>query len=216
MRTLVINQKICEDKLLNYGFIKKDNQYFYENKLDDENFNIIVCIGKKSYAKLIDIDTNFEYSLVDILESTGNFVGKIRTKYENKINDILKKCFMNSTYQSNQTLQVITYIKEKYHDNLEFLWSNTPTNAIWRHQDNQKWYGLLMVIEENKLGLKSNQKIEVINLKYPKDDILNIIDHQHIFPGYHMNKNHWITIPLDNRLNISNIYQLIDQSYQQE
>ncbi len=33
------------------------------------------------------------------------------------------------------------------------------------------------------------------------------------FAGYHMNKKHWITIKLDGSVNINEIYELIDNSY---
>lgn len=195
--------KINEDCLINNGFVKENDNYVLEEKLDDENFKIIVNIGKDSFTKLIDIESNLEYSLVDVLESNGSFVGRIRKKYENKIKEIVDKCV------SNQLLLVISYIKEKYNDELEYLWDNLPDCAIWRHKENNKWYGLIMNIEENKLGIDSKRKVDVINLK-----CLNVVDNINIFPGYHMNKKYWVTIILDGRLDINTIYELIDKSYE--
>ena len=195
--------KINEDCLIKNGFVKENDNYVLEEKLDDENFKIIVNIGKDSYTKLIDLESNLEYSLVDVLESNGSFVGRIRKKYENKIKEIVDKCV------SNQLLLVISYIKEKYNDELEYLWDNLPDCAIWRHKENNKWYGLIMNIEENKLGIDSKRKVDVINLK-----CLNVVDNINIFPGYHMNKKYWVTIILDGRLDINTIYELIDKSYE--
>lgn len=195
--------KINEDCLIKNGFVKENDNYVLEEKLDDENFKIIVNIGKDSFTKLIDLESNLEYSLVDVLESNGSFVGRIRKKYENKIKEIVDKCV------SNQLLLVISYIKEKYNDELEYLWDNLPDCAIWRHKENNKWYGLIMNIEENKLGIDSKRKVDVINLK-----CLNVVDNINIFPGYHMNKKYWVTIILDGRLDINTIYELIDKSYE--
>ncbi len=195
--------KINEDCLIKNGFVKENDNYVLEEKLDDENFKIIVNIGKDSYTKLIDLESSLEYSLVDVLESNGSFVGRIRKKYENKIKEIVDKCV------SNQLLLVISYIKEKYNDELEYLWDNLPDCAIWRHKENNKWYGLIMNIEENKLGIDSKRKVDVINLK-----CLNVVDNINIFPGYHMNKKYWVTIILDGRLDINTIYELIDKSYE--
>ena len=57
------------------------------------------------------------------------------------------------------------------------------------------------------------REIEVINLRYQKDKIDNIIDNKSIFPGFHMNKKSWITIKLDGSIKIDKIYELIDNSY---
>lgn len=71
-----------------------------------------------------------------------------------------------------------------------------------------------MVITKDKLGIDSNDEIEIIDLRYPKEHIHVIIDNIHIFPGYHMNKNNWITIVLDSGFESSAIYKLVDNSYQ--
>ena len=39
------------------------------------------------------------------------------------------------------------------------------------------------------------------------------IDNKKIFKGYHMNKDNWITIKLDESVDIKNILTLIDNSY---
>ncbi|MFR2768113.1 MAG: MmcQ/YjbR family DNA-binding protein [Thomasclavelia sp.] len=40
-----------------------------------------------------------------------------------------------------------------------------------------------------------------------------IIDNNRFYPGYHMNKNNWITIKLDNSVETKKIFELIDNSY---
>jgi len=37
---------------------------------------------------------------------------------------------------------------------------------------------------------------------------------EHIFPGYHMNKQHWNTLVLDGRLDPKLVFELIDHSYE--
>ena len=90
----------------------------------------------------------------------------------------------------------------------------SPKNAIWRNQNNRKWYGAVLVISKDKLKIESNEMVEILDLRYQKNDIKNIIDNYKIFPGYHMNKDNWITIILDGRVELEEIYQLIDNSYQ--
>lgn len=63
------------------------------------------------------------------------------------------------------------------------------------------------------MGIESDKIIEIIDLRYQKDKIKEIVDKQKVFTGYHMNKNSWITIKLDGSVKIEKIFTLIDNSY---
>lgn len=217
MRDLTFKIKdktLKENSLINYGFKKQDDSYFYEQKFKQGQFQVLVNLSKeKMTSKVIDLNVNEEYVLVDIDEANGAYVGKIKEEYENILNDILAKCFENHVFKSKQTQAIIEYIKTKYGDDLEYLWEKFPNNAIWRNKKNRKWYGVILVISASKLNLASEEKIEIIDLRYNKDKINELIDNQKIFGGYHMNKGSWITIKLDGSVNLNDIYDLIDNSY---
>ena len=55
--------------------------------------------------------------------------------------------------------------------------------------------------------------IESSDLRFQKENIHKIIDNNRFYPGYHMNKNNWITIKLDNSVETKKIFELIDNSY---
>ena len=209
------DRKINYDRLIEYGFILKEDNYYYEKIINDGVFKIVIKINKKQkIAKVIDLLNDQEYNLVDVKGATGNFVGKIKEIYETLINDIIDKCSDVDVFKSKQTIAIINYVKAKYDNDLEFLWKKSPKNAIWRNQNNRKWYGAVLVISKDKLKIESNEMVEILDLRYQKNDIKNIIDNYKIFPGYHMNKDNWITIILDGRVELEEIYQLIDNSYQ--
>lgn len=206
------NKSINYKKLLNYGFIYENKKYIYKSIIFNNQFEAIIIFSEKeNFSKLIDIENNDEYILVDVEDACGEFVGNVRSEYENLINDILNKCTDLNVFKNNQTKEVITYISKKYNDNLEFLWDDE--NSIIRNKINQKWYCVFMKISEKKLGLNTSNIAEIIDLRYQKEDIENIIDNNKIFPGYHMNKSSWITIKLDNTLETEKILKLIDNSY---
>ena len=52
--------------------------------------------------------------------------------------------------------QIIDYIQEKYGASIEYLWMRFPSYGIFRHEDNQKWYALLMDVPRSKLGLQGD------------------------------------------------------------
>ena len=118
-------------------------------------------------------------------------------------------------FQSPQARGLIRYIDVQYGRDLEFLWSSTPENAIWRRGDNGKWFGALLTVKKNKIIPGADDTmIEILDIRCAPEMLDFIIDKKTIFPGWHMNKRHWITIPLDGRMTMDNIYALVDASYQ--
>lgn len=215
INNLLKNKKINFQKLLEYGFKENNNQYKYKTSLIKEEFDLIVIFSKDGNFdyKVIDIISDEEYILVKVPEANGEYVGKVREKCKEKILDILKKCCEVQVFKSEQTNQVIKYVKEKYGNDPEFLWEKYDDNAVFRHNENKKWYGVILKVSKNKLGLESHERVEILDLKILPEDIEKIVDNEKYFLGYHMNKKHWFTIILDGSVEIEKIYNFIDESY---
>ncbi len=63
-------------------------------------------------------------------------------------------------------------------------------------------------------GQTSDEKVKIIDLRFPKGEALDFAASSgNVFPGYHMNKNNWITIILDGNMPTPEILNLLDQSY---
>lgn len=75
---------------------------------------------------------------------------------------------------------------------------------VWRHTDCLK----------EKLGLQTDEIVEIIDLKLQPERIERIIDKERYFPGWHMNKKNWYTMILDNSVATEEICKKIDESYQ--
>lgn len=98
------NKNIEYDKLLEYGFILNNNNYIFDKNINNNNFKVVVEISQtKKTSKVLDLSINNEYLLVDIKDSVGNFVGKLKEEYENILNDIIKKCTTPNIFKSTQT-----------------------------------------------------------------------------------------------------------------
>ena len=201
------NRKVNSKALLKYGFKlenkdKINNQYIYKTSIGNNQFELNVIISDKdNYSKLIDLEEKTEFILADIENAEGQFIGQIKQEYDMKINEIFDKCTTKEVFKSNQALDIINYIEQKYKDKLEFLWEKFDNNAIWRNKQNNKWYGILLLIPKSKLEIESDDIIEVIDLRYQKEKIGEIIDNKKVFAGYHINKKSWITF-YGNRENI--------------
>ena len=117
--------------------------------------------------------------------------------------------------EKRQANIVVKHIKSEYGANPEFLWPDRyPGYAVFRHGDNKKWFALVATISSKSLGLKEDKTIDVINLKFDKNQTYDFARaSDHVFPAYHMNKNNWITIWLDGTLPNELIFELIKKSY---
>ena len=110
--------------------------------------------------------------------------------------------------------EINDHIKNQYGVMPEFPWPRYNEHAVYRHNDNKKWFALIMEVGRDKLGLSGRNMVSVINLKI--DDIFlrdMIIKEDGIMPAYHMNKQHWITVLLDGTVPEDRVRALIDISY---
>ena len=108
--------------------------------------------------------------------------------------------------------EIFEYVKKQYGTIPEYLWSSSPDSAVLRHH-NGKWYAVIMNVERSKLGLDGDDTVEIIDVKCDPEMTGMIIQTYGFLPGYHMNKQHWITILLDGTVGESKILDFLDMSY---
>lgn len=108
---------------------------------------------------------------------------------------------------------IFKYIKETYDVSPDYPWKSFPDFAALRHKNNRKWFGLIMSITGDKLGLENPDEIDVINLKVPKEFVGALRKEDNIFQAYHMDKNNWVSVVLDFTENIGEIDNVIEDSF---
>ena len=106
------------------------------------------------------------------------------------------------------------YIAEVYSTQGESPWAQSLTNTVFRHRHNRKWFALIMDIPREKLGLPGGKIISVVNVKCDPRLIGSFREEPGIFPAYHMNKAHWLTIALDGSADGEKLNFLLDMSYE--
>ena len=169
-----------------------------------------VALAKQMHE--IDDTTIKDFGLpeLSLMESAGHraaqFTEKILAAFE-------ENCCEENIFRAQLTKRLIIYVREKFGDELEFLWEKFPNAAVWRRQDTQKWYALIMEISERKLGLDSDNAVEILNLHGTPDDVKNLLDGEKYFPAYHMNKKSWFTIRLDGSISFDEICMRLDESH---
>ncbi len=110
--------------------------------------------------------------------------------------------------------KVLETAAKLYHTKPEYLWAKTPTAAVLRHAENQKWYALLMDVPKNKLGLEGEECVDILNVKADSVMAASFLLEEGILPAYHMNKKHWITILLDGTVPMNTIELLLEVSFE--
>ena len=69
-------------------------------------------------------------------------------------------------------------------------------SAVLRHAESGKWYAIVMRVSRRKFGLDSDEMIDAVNLKLPTEMFGSFGVSEGVFPAYHMNKLHWISVLL--------------------
>ena len=85
---------------------------------------------------------------------------------------------------------------DTYNVRADYPFEEDFKTGVFRHE-NGKWFALAMNIGERKIGHDADGKIDVVNLKSAPEVIESLVDVENgIYPAYHMNKTHWLTVAL--------------------
>ena len=216
INNFIKDKKIDFKKLEKFGFKLIDNSYCYHTSLLKNQFKMTIKINLDNsiFTEIIDTETNEPYVLHLLEMKRSGYSEKVYKAYSEILAKIQKECSEDKIFKARYTKEIIDYVKNKYGDELEFLWEKSPKNAVIRRESSNKWYAVILTISKRKLNLDSDKIIEVINLHNIAEEIEKLIDNKKYFPAYHMNKKYWCTICLDGTVELKEIYKLIDISYE--
>ena len=200
-----------KEQLNGFGFKEEAEKLIYRKEILDSSFSIeIVFVNSQLMIEVYDLEFDEIYSLFSVDSAVGETVQNVREHVEKLLSSILGL----ADESGKISLEGIDYCNNKYGGN--------QVNPFKKHSDifamvneKNKWYALFLDVEYNKLNKNTDitTKVKILNVKYPADKILEIIDNKNIFPAYHMNKNHWISVVLDKNIKLETIKELIDISY---
>lgn len=107
--------------------------------------------------------------------------------------------------------KVLEWVKKQYGTEPDYPWHDK--NVVLRHKENQKWYGVVLAVGRDKLGLPDMEMVDVMNVKCDPFLIGSLRSQPGFHPAYHMNKEKWISIRLDGSVSEEKIKDFIDLSY---
>ena len=119
--------------------------------------------------------------------------------------NMIEKSFRNEIFE---------YAENKYGSKPEYLWAKFPDYAILRHDDNNKWYGLIMNITYDKIDRNKSGNVDVLNVKL--NDLLlrdMLLQQDGYYIGYHISRGNWLSVVLDGTIDFDSIIRLLDISF---
>ena len=90
----------------------------------------------------------------------------------------------------------LEYCLDTYGTAADYPFDEDFETAVLRHTGSRKWYALVMRISRRKVGIDSDEVVDVVNLKLPLEMFGSFGAADGVYPAYHMNKLHWISVLL--------------------
>ena len=201
-----------KEKAHAYGFVENGEVWTYSCQILQGEFFMTVSITPDNVSfQVFDQETGDLYPQVHMESMRGSFVASIREACLEILYQIRKACFDVQDFICPQTKRIMAQVQEKYGNQLEHLWEKSPDTAVLRHEDNQKWYAVVMRIPWDKLEKGREGLVEAVNLKH--DQVADLLSKKGIYPAFHMNKRYWLSLVLDDSLQDEEVIELIERSW---
>ena len=110
--------------------------------------------------------------------------------------------------------EVFDYIRKKYKAEPEYLWRRYPDYVVFRHSDNRKWFGIIMDVPGSRLGLETEERVDILNVKLEDPLYADMLTRQKgYFRGYHIARGSWVSVLLDGTVPFEEVCGMIDAGY---
>ena len=109
--------------------------------------------------------------------------------------------------------KIINYTYTLPNSTLDRPFKKHPDYLVFRHRHNQKWYGMLMNVAYSQLNLPNEGAVDILNVKLSPELVELLRNKPGYTAAYHMNKEHWLTILLDETCEKEHLFQLLEDSY---
>ncbi len=217
--TLVFEKsRVNEQKLLAYGFHPVKEGWKISVPFHEGEFTAVIRVHSdgRVTGKVIETEMNEEYLPLRVASQTSAFVSTIRQEYFDLLTEIREKAFEEQLFVSDQANRIAVLIEQEFHDGYDRPFAKYPQYVSFRVPGNQKWYALVMRIERAKVQSDDSEGlVDIINLKTAETEHDKLLCEQGIVPAWHMNKDKWISVILDDTLKDERIMALVRKSRMQ-
>lgn len=225
-------KRFVNNRLLEYGFEESETGYYYSAEFMDGDFRaeLTVTSSGELRASVIDLMNEEEYVQLRFPAFDGAYVNMVRSAYESLLEDIALNCCDDAYFALDQSNRIAERIFAAYGVSPDFPWRDDADaddpNGVFRHADSGKWFGVVLHIKYGQLeksgfgevgsernNNKSNEMIDVLNLKIREEDADELHENPAVFPAFHMNHSKWISVLLDDTITDDEVMELVYTSY---
>ena len=201
-----------------FGFTLKSGKWRYDEELPEGDLiaSIAVAEDGKTECRVIDKMNDEEFLPLRAENYQGAYIGAVRSAYEDLLRRIADECFKEVIFAHDQSNRIAVLIKERYGVEPDFPFDEEPhkKSGVFRHPENLKWFALMMDLTMTKLTKDGDTSpVGVVNLKADKDLIPSVIEKDGVFPAYHMNHKHWISVTLNDVISDEEVMSLVADSF---
>lgn len=90
----------------------------------------------------------------------------------------------------------LDHCRSTYGTAADYPFADGLETAVLRHTDSRKWYAVVMRVSRRKFGFDRDEVVDVVNLKLPLEMFGSFGPAEGVYPAYHMNKLHWVSVLL--------------------
>lgn len=109
--------------------------------------------------------------------------------------------------------KLLHYVRDVYSIDPDFPWEEEESYVL-RHPNNRKWFAVGMTVQCCRLGLDRKGAVDLLDVKCSPLMMGPYLQLPGILPGYHMNKEHWLSILLDDSAADATVTELLEISYE--
>ncbi|MBQ6452017.1 MAG: MmcQ/YjbR family DNA-binding protein [Solobacterium sp.] len=202
-----------KDKLSAYGFREDNGIYVYEERFMDGAFLAHVEVSKENgiSGKVIDTDLGEEYTAFRAVRRNA-YAADVREKYLDILEEIARSCFEPVPFISDQANRLAAWIRDTWQDIPDTPFKRVKGH-VFRDPVSSKWYALIGTIPRSKLDPGADDtETEILDLKTGDTPVEERLKIQGVYPAWHMNKQNWYTVILDDTVSDDQLKEMITES----
>lgn len=211
-------KRFVPEQMLKYGFRFSEGTYEHISDFMSGDFQAVLTITEKGAiaGKVIDKMNEEEYVPLRLDSFNGAYVNSVRTAYRELLAGIADSCCRDVPFASDQANRIAEFILDRYSVTPDFPWEQGRYRSYgtFRHKGSKKWFALIMNVKwDAVLKNGADETVDIINLKADPLQLEELCKRPGIFPGYHMNRKHWISIALNEQAADDDVMDMVDSSF---
>lgn len=193
-----------ENKLIAYGFKKKNQDYVYKKSFMNDDFKAVITIHhEKLDGHVYDSFSSDEYNLFRGTQ-LGNYAAQVKQEYVRILESIAQSCFVSSDFVFSQSRRVARRIEKAY--------GIKPVNkkeGLTFATREGKVFALIRYISE--YDARDHQKKEILDVRTSHK--LKYLKRKGVYNCDLPRHSQWISMTMDDSVRENFIYGYLEESY---